>query len=500
MNVDLDNFILLSRWLKDNTFYSESILEDEKNLTMEAERKVLKLFWDASQRVPAYKNFLKKHKINPVSVKTIVDFVRVSPTTKENYVEKYSLEDRCWDGNLGDMHMISTSSGTTGKPHFWPRDLLTEIEGAYAHELILKRIFDVDNKNTLFINGFAMGNWIAGTFTLASVNLVAWKGYPITSMTPGYSAESIIEVLKNMSPRFGQVIISGHTPFLKELVELAIKRGVNWRKISVKLLGTGQAITENWRDYILNLLGSHRYYDTVINLYGSADAGLMGFETPLSIHLRRLLLRQPDLSKEAFKKERIPALYSYDSRLTYFEQANKELCISKNAGCPLIRYNIHDEGGVVPYAEMMSYFRHERDDTRKIVADKQWKLPFVYLFGREKFMVKIYGANVYSEHVQLALNHKQLQPLLTGRFLLETDYDKDQNPLMICRIELSEKAEKNQELVKLTERIFINEIKKINSEYRFLLEKLGDKVKPKIILHEHGHEKYFPKGKIKKTA
>lgn len=496
MHKNTDNLELLSSFLKDNTFYSNPILQDADRLKQIAQRKVLKLFSNASARVPAYKRFLKKHKVNPNSVKTIKDFTKIPATTKENYIEKYQLKDRCWDGDLGRAHMISTSSGTTGKPHVWPRNLYAEIEGAYAHELILKGICGVDKKKTLFINGFAMGNWIAGTFTLACANLVAWKNYKLTSVTPGYSADAIIELLENLSPIFQQTIITGHTPFLKELIELAIKKGVNFKKIHVFMLGTGQGITENWRRYILKLLNSSDYQHTFINLYGSADAALMGFETPVSIFLRRILSENLGKNKAIFNDERLPSIYNFDPRLTYFEEENKELLISKNYGCPLIRYNIHDEGGVIVYEKMISFFNKEKHRIPK----KKWRLPFVYLFGREKFMVKIYGANIYSEHVQYALNHERLQQFITGRYLLETGYDENNDPELICRIELNMGTEDNEKVQSLIAKTFIDEIRKVNSEYNYVLERIGDKVKPKIILHEHGHEKYFPKGKIKKTA
>ena len=66
------------------------------------------------------------------------DFEKIPITTKENYIEKYPFASRCWDGQYSKMHMISSSSGTTGSPHFWPRDLSAEIDGAYAHEFISK--------------------------------------------------------------------------------------------------------------------------------------------------------------------------------------------------------------------------------------------------------------------------------------------------------------------------------------------------------------------------
>lgn len=487
---------LLYSWFK-NASFDSSVLYNEKELLMQGDCKVLELFHRASERVPAYKDFLKKNRINPLLIKTISDFKGIPVTTKENYIEQYSFTQRSWDGNLSNMHMISTSSGTTGSPHFWPRNLQNEIEGAYIHELLFRDVFGILDKKTLFINGFALGNWIAGTFTSACVNLVAWKGYSLTLMSPGYVADAIIEILEKVASEYEQIIISGHVPFLKEIVELAVKKKI--KLSNIKLLGTGQGITENWREYLLKILGSKNYFNTIINLYGSADAALMGFETPFSILLRKVLSENHEKKVQIFQSERLPSLYNFDPRLIYFEAKDKELCITKNLGCPLIRYNIYDEGGVISYREMLKFFDMKSLDTYK-TNNHQWQLPFVYLFGRDKFMVKIYGANVYSEHVQLALNHERLQKVLTGRYILEMDYNEEKNPVMIFRVELNSEVEDSPELVKLIQQVFVDELKRVNSEYNFVLEKLGDKVKPQVILYEHGNKKYFPKGVIKKTS
>lgn len=493
---------LLSNWLEDTDFYSDQVLKNEQLIKKQAEENTLKLFKQAAFKIPAYKHFLEKNNIKADLVKSIKDFQQVPLTTKENYIDQYDIKDRCWGGDLKGIHMISTSSGTTGKPHLWPRDLRTEIEGAFEHELFCRNVFSVDKNKTLFINGFAMGNWIAGTFTLACVNLVAWKGYPITVMTPGYSAEAIVEILGNLSFEFDQIIITGHTPFLKELMELVKKKKIDFAKTKIALLGTGQSVTENWRSYILKLLNSQDYFHTFINLYGSADAALMGFETPFSIYIRKLLSENMDISKKVFDDERLPALYNFDPRITYFEAVDGELCITKYSGCPLIRYNIHDTGGVFSYQQVidMSKLYGLEINIDKSANIPNWTLPFVYLFGREKFMVKIFGANVYTEHVQHALSHEKLQPLLTGRFILDMQYDKNHNPKMMCRIELHEGKNESKELEKLVVKTFVEEISKLNSEYRDALNRMGDKVEPNIIFHEFGHNKYFPKDVVKKTV
>jgi len=437
--------------------------------------KPLDLFHEAAKRIPAYKNFLKKHKVNPSNIKTMKDFVKIPQMTKENYILAYDFKSRTWDGDTRNEHMISTSSGTMGEPTFWPRDIQTVVEGAMYHEMIFDQCFGMKKKRTLFINGFALGNWIAGTFTSECCFLVSLKGFPLTSATPGYSSEEIVKLLKELSPQYSMTIISGHAPFLKQLIEEAVKAGIDFNKIDVRLLGTGQAITENWRKYVVNLLKKKDYSHSVVNLYGSADAALMAYESPTSILLRKKFSEHPKKARALFNDERLPSIYSYDPRIVYFESVDGELCVTKYSSVPLIRYNMHDKGGIL-------------------------KNDMLYLYGREKFMVKIYGANVYTEHVQHALNHERLQPHLTGRFAMEMVYDSDQNPQLLCRVELNIAVSADAIIEKKVKETFIDEVRKMNSEYNDALSRMGERAHPNIVLHEFGHKKYFPAGKVKKTA
>ena len=491
------NSTLFTKWINDRSFYANTNLQSALNLQVQSKKHTLKLFHEAAIRVPAYKDFLKRNKINPQLVKTISNYQQVPQTDKDNYIHKYDVKARCWDGNLEQMHIISTSSGTTGKPIFWPRNLASEIEGAYLHELIFNTLLNVGKQRTLLINGFAIGNWIAGTFTSATVNLVSWKGYPLTLMSPGYSTDAVIEVLTNIADAFEQVILAGHTQFLKDVIDECIDRGTRLNKLSLRLLGTGQAITERWREHIIDKVGSDNIYHTFINLYGSADAALMGFESPNSIYFRRIITDNQQLASEIFKSDRVPSIYNFDPRLIFFQQENNELVITKNYGCPLIRYNIKDEGGVISAKDLSSFFP---SGNQKQLCTYKWQLPYVYLYGRDKFMVKIYGANVYTEHVQYALDHKHLKDYITGRFKLEIIDDENNNPVLYCRVELLKGNLGAKNMVLKIKDIFVEELSKRNSEYRYVLNELGDKVKPVIVIHEHGDEEHFSRHKFIKTA
>src|SRR3989344_7464644 len=100
--------------------------------------RALGIFRSAANRVPAYKNFLKSYGVKAELVRSLEDFSKVPFTDKENYIKKYPLEERCWDGDLSKSGLAAVSSGTSGEPVFWPRGGFQEFEAAVTHGLLYR--------------------------------------------------------------------------------------------------------------------------------------------------------------------------------------------------------------------------------------------------------------------------------------------------------------------------------------------------------------------------
>ena len=119
------------------------------------EHRVLTLFHQMANHVPAYKDFLRKHHLDPDKIKTISDFKNVPTVDKDNYLREYSLESLCWDGDLKGRQMtIAATSGSTGEPFYFPREKLQDHQYSLTAELYLVNNFAIDKKSTLYINGF----------------------------------------------------------------------------------------------------------------------------------------------------------------------------------------------------------------------------------------------------------------------------------------------------------------------------------------------------------
>src|SRR5688500_9070579 len=129
----------------------------------------LDLLHEMARRVPAYKNFLEKEKIDAERIRTYEDFQKYIPIIdKENYIGQYPLSDLCFDGDILRNRIISGSSGSSGTPFFWPRGIDQDLEGRDMFGEVYDSTFEMDKTKTLLVVCFSMGTWIAGTFTMTS--------------------------------------------------------------------------------------------------------------------------------------------------------------------------------------------------------------------------------------------------------------------------------------------------------------------------------------------
>jgi phenylacetate-CoA ligase len=200
-----------------------------------------------------------------------------------------------------------------------------------------------------------MGIWIAGTFTARIGMQLAQEGWHITTVTPGPDPAALEGVLTQVAPRFAHVILAGFPSYIGKVVReqhTLIKKS----KARYKILLAAEQISEAFRDELLAYVGSAKASD-VISIYGSADAGVMGFETPTTIALRRASEKNLGIREKLFgvgDNGAVPALYQYLSSYIYFETSGKELILTTRSASPLLRYKIHDVGEVIPARTIQS--------------------------------------------------------------------------------------------------------------------------------------------------
>lgn len=485
--------------LKIKDYHSSLQKRSESFFKKRSDQHTLALFHQASRRVPAYADFLKKSKINPKNIKTIEHFKKVPLINKKNYISKYPLESISWDGKLSNKSIVSYSSGSTGLPFYWPRGVYQEIEGALLHEHLLTSIFGVDEKSTLVVICFSLGNYVAGTFTLESTKYLQTKGHPVTVVTPGLNFDDIFETINKLSPMYDQTIICGYPPFIKDILDIGKVNGINWKKIKMKFLLASEFYSENFRDYLIDHTGAENPFMDTTNIYGAAEATLFGFETPLTTLIRRKIRNKPEIGQELFASDLTPTLVQYNPALRYFEKVNRELVLTAAAGIPLIRYNLQDLGGILSLTEIKNIFNKyginlldniKENNLEKTVTN----LPFVYLTGRTDSAVSFYGVLIYPEYIKDALEEKSLSKRLSGKFTLVVKYNKNQDPYLEINVELNPKIRPTNNLKKIVQEKTVKHLEIRCSEYSFLNNSIKSKAEPKIVLHNKASSEYFKLG------
>ena len=80
-------------------------------------------FEQARKHVPAYRAFLEEHGGGEVVLHGLrPDFSAIPITDKENYVKRWSVEERCRGGRIPLRGVVvDESSGTSGEPSNWVR-------------------------------------------------------------------------------------------------------------------------------------------------------------------------------------------------------------------------------------------------------------------------------------------------------------------------------------------------------------------------------------------
>jgi len=447
--------------------------------------------------VPAYGAMLKHAALGPGDIHDARDFAKLPLLTKDNYVRRFPLGDLVEGGDLTACDFFAVSSGSTGEPTLWPRGLHHELPIAVRFEQVFRDGFQAHRRKTLAVVCFALGSWVGGMYTTSCLRWLAAKGYPLLIVTPGNKIDEILRVVRRLAPDFAQTVLLGYPPFLKEVVDAGRAEQIDWPSFNMRLVTAGEVFSETWRDLVLARLGQKETLNSVASLYGTADAGVLGNETPLSVAIRRFLSERPDVSKSLFGGERLPTLCQYDPTSRYFEMVEGgTLAFSGDNGAPLIRYHIADQGGVIGFEQMRARLAEHDFDPQMAVAQaglaQGRRLPFVHVFGRVNFTVSFFGANVFPETISLALERPALSGWTTGKFVMEVKEGLAERPRFTVAIELAGREQADPTRIDLAEREILATLRRHNSEYANYVS--AEDQRPVVTLWPKGHPDYFPVG------
>ena len=416
--------------------------------------------------------------------------------TKANYMQAYPLPERCLGGSLQGSSRVAVSSGSTGQPTFWPRSAAYELDVAVRFEQVFHDSFRTHERSTLAIVCFALGNWVGGMFTTSCCWQLAQKGYQMLVATPGNNKAEIFRVVRELSPHFEQTVLLGYPPFVKDVIDAGAAEGINWARYKPKLVFAGEVFSEEWRSLIGQRIGSTSSCFDSASLYGTADGGVLGNETPFSIAIRRWLANHPDAARQLFGESRLPTLVQYDPVSRFFEIHEGTLVVSGENSVPLVRYHIADKGGLISFDEMWSFLGAQGvNSLSELGLDNNFQprnLPFVYVFGRADFTVSYYGANIYPENVTVGLEHPDLIAWVTGKFVLETQETEDGDKILHIAVELLPNIEAKTTMATAIAASIRTQLLRLNSEFASYTP--TERQLPLVSLHAFADPGYFPVG------
>jgi phenylacetate-CoA ligase len=471
------------------------------SITWERERKknALALFHRAARDVPAYKDFLKKHKISPAKINTFADFQLVPPISKKNYLRQYPPDKLVWGGKLGHATVWTSTSGSTGEPFYFPRTETLDKQYSILAETFLNDSSYGTEKPALVIVGFGMGVWIGGILTYKAFEIASQRVKQVVSIiTPGINKGEIFHALKSLSPRFGQTILIGYPPFMKDILEEAPAQGIDLKKLHLRLLCAAEAFTESFRDYLAKQAGIKNVYRDTLNIYGTADIGAMASETPTSILLRRLAMKSDHLFETLFAKiAKTPTVAQYNPAFITFEAPDGEILLTGDNVLPLIRYAVGDHGGIFSMDEAEKKLGQHGIDLESAARRAHAPLnemPFVYVYERSDFSVKLYGAIIYPEHIREGLAHPALQNFVTGKFTMMTKFNKKEDEYLEIAVEMKRGKKASKSFTQKIQRHIVESLLKRNAEYRNNYHSMAHKVTPTIVLWNYEDPVYFRPG------
>jgi len=235
------------------------------------------------------------------------------------------------------------------------------------------------------------------------------------------------------------------------------------------------------------------------SLYGTADAGVLGNETPLSICIRRWLAEHPDAARELFGNDRLPTLVQYDPFSRFFEVQDGTLLFSGDSRLPLVRYHIADTGGLIAYDQMLQFLAERGFDPIEALQASASapirgvrSLPFVYVFGRSTFAVSYFGANIYPEMVSIGLEQSPICDWVTGKFVMQVKEDNDRNSVFSIVVELAPNVTASVEKQQAIAIAIVQQLKRLNREFANYVPEAYQL--PQIVLTATGEPEFFPPG------
>lgn len=408
------------------------------------------VYLKANDHCPAYRDFLLREGYRTDGRWQLSG---LPITTKENYVKKYSIVERCYYGKLPAAGVvIDESSGSSGVPNNWVRSAEERDDVKRILQLNYQLIYR--DSGCILLNCFALGPWATGmnvSMSLVDVGI-------LKSIGPDQKK------LENTLEIFGQdyrYLVFGYPPFIKSFVDTT---RLDLKQFRMDLIVGGEGISEPLRTHLLE------HFQSVISSYGASDLEInIGVETELTINLRRLCMKDRELSAMLFGREMPPMIFQYNP-LDYIIEttSDSELLFTigrQTSAAPKIRYNLHDLGGTLTHKRAAQKLAVKGINIFEL-AKPQSYFPMLFVYGRSDLTVPFFGAKVYPTDIEEIINSDPDLVRQLNSFQISSYEDESINRRLKIRLETAKHPPGAQISVSELHQKMFDGLCRVNQDFR----------------------------------
>lgn len=425
------------------------------------------VFEQARRNCPAYQDFLRVENYQNSSDWRLES---VPVMTKENYVKKYSLESRCYGGEIpAPGTVIDESSGSSGMPNNWVRNAVERDDVKRALQLNYDLIFNDDK--CILLNCFALGPWATGmNVSMSLVDVGILKSI-------GADAKKLENTLQLFGSKY-RYLIFGYPPFLKSWLD-STKLDLNLYRMDAVVGGEG--MSEGLRSYFL------KSFTTVVSSYGASDLEInIGVETELTIALRRMCFQNKALSTKLFGRETPPMIFQYNAA-DYLIETNDDgellfTVVRLDSAAPKIRYNLRDLGGTIAHEQLSIKLKVEGVEIKDLTT-RQSAFPLLFIHGRGDLSVPFYGAKVFPHDLEEIINTHEALIGKINSFQLITEETEDLKRTLKIHLEKSRNPKGDLPNAEELHTIIFEELCRVNQDFREVT-RIFERSQVEIILHD----------------
>ncbi len=406
-------------------------------------RLLLKAFKRVSENVPAYKDILNKHELDPSKITSVEKFKEFVPVVdKELLFTNYNIHELCLNGSLESMKTAMSSSGFSGNFSFGisTRNDFKKIEQSL--DTTFDYMFGISEKRTFLVSTVAMGVKVSSSLAFAETSV---------------RSDIALAIIKKFMPYFEQLILVGDPYFIKKVLEEGIQENIDWKKLNTNILFGGDWFSDSYRRYIEYLCGidSEKIDDRVVlATMGITELDLNIFhESAYTVAIRKHAQKNKVLKDALFGPgvKTTPILFHYFPHRTYMESipdkhGNNELVfsmLSSNLLMPFVRYNSKDAGNIYTYNHVIDVLK--KYDLMHLSPDL--KLPMVTVGGRNNRYVTHGGSKIFAEDIKQGLfENFDVARQISACFRLTNHNDEAE-----IHVQLNKNVKKSNKLYELIE-------------------------------------------------